>query len=142
MTDHKTESAVTDAEWRQRLTPEQFNVTRKGGTESPFTGKYWDSKTDGTYNCVCCGTPLFESSTKFESGSGWPSFFQPISEDAVRTIEDRKFGMVRTEVVCATCDAHLGHIFPDGPQPTGMRYCMNSVSLDLQEASLDLEERE
>lgn len=140
MTDHKTESAVTDAEWRQRLTPEQFNVTRKGGTERPFTGKYWDSKTDGTYNCVCCGTPLFESSTKFESGSGWPSFFQPINEDAVRTIEDRKFGMIRTEVVCATCDAHLGHIFPDGPQPTGMRYCMNSASLDLQEASLDVEE--
>ncbi|MCH7667762.1 MAG: peptide-methionine (R)-S-oxide reductase MsrB [Acidobacteria bacterium] len=140
MTDHKTESAVMDAEWRQRLTPEQFNVTRKGGTERPFTGKYWDSKTDGTYNCVCCGTPLFESSTKFESGSGWPSFFQPINEDAVRTIEDRKFGMIRTEVVCATCDAHLGHIFPDGPQPTGMRYCMNSASLDLQEASLDVEE--
>ena len=140
MTDHKTESAVTDAEWRQRLTPEQFNVTRKGGTEGPFTGKYWDSKTDGTYNCVCCGTPLFESSTKFESGSGWPSFFQPINEDAVRTIEDRKFGMIRIEVVCATCDAHLGHIFPDGPQPTGMRYCMNSASLDLQEASLDVEE--
>ena len=140
MTDHKTESAVTDAEWRQRLTPEQFNVTRKGGTERPFPGKYWDSKTDGTYNCVCCGTPLFESSTKFESGSGWPSFFQPINEDAVRTIGDRKFGMGRTEVVCSTCDAHLGHIFPDGPQPTGMRYCMNSASLDLQEASLDVEE--
>ncbi|MFC2177297.1 peptide-methionine (R)-S-oxide reductase MsrB [Actinomycetota bacterium] len=125
---------TTDEGWRERLTPEQFNVARQGGTEGAFTGKYWDDHTAGTYNCVCCNTPLFESTTKYESGSGWPSFFRPINDDAVTTETDRQFGMVRTEVKCATCDAHLGHLFPDGPQPTGMRYCMNSASLDLETA--------
>ncbi len=122
---------TTDDEWRQLLTPEQFNVARQGGTERAFTGKYWDDHTEGIYNCVCCNTPLFESTTKYESGSGWPSFFQPISDDVITTETDRQLGMVRTEVKCATCDAHLGHVFPDGPQPTGLRYCMNSASLDL-----------
>lgn len=127
-------NAMTDEQWRQKLTPEQFHVTRQGGTERAFTGQYWDTKTEGIYNCVCCDTPLFESSTKYDSGSGWPSFFQPITPDAVVMEEDRSFGMVRTEVKCATCDAHLGHVFPDGPQPTGLRYCMNSASLDLDAA--------
>ena len=121
----------TDDEWRQQLSPEQFAVARQGDTERAFTGKYNDTKTAGIYNCVCCDTPLFESTTKYDSGSGWPSFFRPISDDAVITETDRQFGMSRTEVKCATCDAHLGHVFPDGPQPTGMRYCMNSASLDL-----------
>jgi peptide-methionine (R)-S-oxide reductase len=141
MTDHKpdfpsaaTDLPTTDEEWRRRLTPEQFNVARQGGTERAFTGKYWDEHTDGTYNCVCCNTPLFESTTKYDSGSGWPSFFQPISDDVIKTETDHQFGMVRTEVRCAVCDAHLGHVFPDGPQPTGMRYCMNSASLDLDAA--------
>ena len=122
---------LTDDEWRRKLTPEQFQVARQGGTERAFTGKYHDTKAPGIYNCICCETPLFESDTKYDSGSGWPSFFKPISDDAVITETDRSFGMVRTEVKCATCDAHLGHVFPDGPQPTGLRYCMNSASLDL-----------
>lgn len=125
---------MTEEQWRQKLTPEQFHVTRQGGTERAFTGEYWDTKADGIYNCVCCDTPLFESSTKYDSGSGWPSFFQPITPDSVTLEEDRSHGMVRTEVKCATCDAHLGHVFPDGPQPTGLRYCMNSASLDLDAA--------
>ena len=125
---------MTEEQWRQKLTPEQFHVARQGGTERAFTGEYWDTKTDGIYNCVCCDTPLFESSTKYDSGSGWPSFFQPITPDAVVMEEDKSYGMVRTEVKCATCDAHLGHVFPDGPQPTGLRYCMNSASLDLDAA--------
>ncbi len=132
MTDNVQE--MTEGQWRQRLTPEQFHVTRQGGTERAFTGKYWDTKTPGIYNCVCCDTPLFESSTKYDSGSGWPSFFQPITPDAIVTETDRSLGMVRTEVKCASCDAHLGHVFPDGPQPTGLRYCMNSASLDLDAA--------
>lgn len=132
MTDNVKE--FTEEQWRERLSPEQFYVTRRGGTERAFTGKYHDTKTDGVYNCICCDTPLFESTTKYDSGSGWPSFFQPISPEAVVMEEDRSFGMVRTEVKCATCDAHLGHVFPDGPQPTGLRYCMNSASLDLDAA--------
>jgi peptide-methionine (R)-S-oxide reductase len=121
----------SEAEWRAELSAEEFEVTRCSATERAFTGLYWDTKTPGIYNCKCCKTPLFDSSTKFDSGTGWPSFWQPISEDAVAMKEDMSYGMRRIEVVCATCDAHLGHLFPDGPNPTGMRYCMNSASLDL-----------
>jgi len=130
--DGDSKIAKTDEEWRQELTPEQYQVTRQAGTERPFTGKYHDSKDPGTFHCVCCGTPLFNSGEKYDSGTGWPSFWQPVSEDAVETKVDRAHGMVRNEVVCAKCDAHLGHVFPDGPPPTGLRYCMNSASLDLK----------
>ena len=121
----------TEAEWRVKLDPEQFRVLRQGDTERAFTGKYWDTKAEGTYRCAGCGTELFASDTKFESGSGWPSFFEPIDPAMVETEEDRSFGMVRTEIKCANCGGHLGHVFDDGPRPTGLRYCVNSASLDL-----------
>lgn len=133
MTDETTNNTqLSDAEWRERLTREQYEVTRRAGTERAFTGKYWDTKTPGIYHCVCCGEPLFDSRTKYDSGSGWPSFWAPIDSDAVQTSTDSSHGMIRTEVTCARCEAHLGHVFPDGPQPTGERFCMNSASLDLK----------
>jgi len=127
----------TDAEWRAQLSDEQYQVCRRKGTERAFTGRYHDCKDAGTYVCVCCGQPLFESGTKFDSGTGWPSFWQPIEPGAVAEKEDRSFFMRRTEVVCSRCDSHLGHVFPDGPQPTGLRYCMNSASLDLRRDDTD-----
>ncbi len=124
----------TEEELRERLTPEQYEVTQNAGTERAFTGIYHDTKEDGTYKCVVCDEPLFSSDTKYDSRSGWPSFWKPIDDSKVETKIDRSHGMVRTEALCATCGAHLGHIFPDGPQPTGDRYCMNSASLNLEKA--------
>lgn len=125
----------SDDELRSRLTPEQFEVTQNAGTERAFTGTYWDTKTPGIYRCVVCHLDLFESDTKYDSGSGWPSFYKPIADDRVTTKTDRSLGMTRTEALCGRCGAHLGHVFPDGPAPTGDRFCMNSASLDLEPSS-------
>jgi methionine-R-sulfoxide reductase len=123
----------TDEEWRERLTPDQYLVARGKGTERPFCGTLLDNKKKGLYRCVCCGLPLFSSEAKFDSGTGWPSFFQPVAPENVVTAEDRSYGMRRTEILCARCDCHLGHVFDDGPRPTGLRFCVNSESLTFEE---------
>ena len=127
-------SRKTEMDWKSELSEQEYQVLREAGTERAFTGEYWNTKTRGTYHCRACGEPLFDSNSKYDSGSGWPSFYKPIESSAVKTKEDRSMFMVRTEVLCSACESHLGHVFPDGPQPTGLRYCMNSLSLKLKQS--------
>lgn len=131
MTEKTAKDDVADEQWRDKLSPEEYRVCRQCGTEPAFTGEYWDTKTAGTYQCKCCGEPLFDSDTKYDSGSGWPSFYQPVAAEAIEELVDKSYGMVRTEIRCQKCGSHLGHVFPDGPRPTGLRYCVNSASLNL-----------
>jgi peptide-methionine (R)-S-oxide reductase len=142
VSDERGKIEKTDAEWRAELSGEEYQVTRRAGTERAFTGRYWDCKEPGRYHCICCDAELFDSNAKYDSGTGWPSFYEPASEDAVATASDDSMGVRRTEVLCARCDAHLGHVFPDGPPPTGQRYCMNSASLRLEPAQAAREDEE